>query len=58
MQRKANDDVRIIDVPKEYITFVVGKGRKNIEKIETKSGTKIVVPSRRNSEGRLIIIPL
>jgi predicted PilT family ATPase len=45
-------------VPKEYITFVVGKGRKNIEKIETKSGTKIIVPSRRNSEGRLIIIPL
>ncbi|CAB4028188.1 vigilin isoform X1 [Paramuricea clavata] len=55
---KANNDVRMIDVPKEYINFVVGKGRKNIEKIETKSGTKIIVPPRRNSEGMLIIIPL
>jgi predicted PilT family ATPase len=43
----------MIDVPKEYINFVVGKGRKNIEKIETKSETKIMVPTRRSSEGML-----
>jgi predicted PilT family ATPase len=54
LQPKANDVVRTIDVPKEYINFVVGKGRKNIDKIATKSGTKkIMVPSRRISEGRL-----
>jgi predicted PilT family ATPase len=55
LQLKVNDDRIKIDVhvPKEHIGLVVGKGRKNIEKIETKSGTKIKVPSLRNAEGRL-----
>ncbi len=52
-QQKANGEVKkTCRVPKEYVPFVVGKGRKNIDQIATKSGTKIRVPSPRNSEGR------
>ena len=48
-----NGDVKsTIDVPKEYLGVVVGKLHKNIEKIETKSETKIKVPSLKNAEGR------
>ncbi|CAB4042601.1 ---NA---, partial [Paramuricea clavata] len=50
--RKVTGDVRKIEVPvqKEYINFVLGKRHRNIERIETKSGTKIKVPFRRNAE--------
>ena len=50
---KVIGDVKNIEVPKEYIHIVVGKGRNNLEKIETKTGTKIIVPSRQDVEGRL-----
>ncbi|CAB3987636.1 vigilin [Paramuricea clavata] len=51
---KVNDDViKLVPVPKKYRGFVMGKERKNIEIIETKSGTKINVPFRGNAEGKL-----
>lgn len=55
LQLKVNDDVIkiVVPVPKKYIGFVMGKGRKNIEIIETKSGTKIKAPFRGNAEGKL-----
>ena len=51
---KANGDVKsTMDVPKQYVGVVVGKLHQNIEKIETKSDTKIIVPSLKKAEGRL-----
>jgi hypothetical protein len=48
-----NGDVKNINVPKEYIHIVMGEGRKILEDIETKTGTKIRVLFPQNAEGRL-----
>jgi predicted PilT family ATPase len=42
----------VIDVPKEYIPFVLGLGSANKEKIETKTETKIIVPPRNGRYNR------
>ena len=51
-----NDKHRIFEVPKEYITIVVGKNHKKIDDFATKSETKIIVPPRRISEGTVCSI--
>jgi predicted PilT family ATPase len=45
------DSITTIDVPKKYIGIVMGKERRNIAKIETKSETRIKVASVQNTEG-------
>jgi predicted PilT family ATPase len=45
------DSITTIDVPKKYIGIVMGKERRNIGKIETKSETRIKVASVQNTEG-------
>ena len=43
---------RNIEVEEEYITQIVGKGRKNLMRIETDSDTKIKILSDQSADGR------
>ena len=43
---------RNIEVAEEYITQIVGKGRKNLMRIETHSETKIKILSDQSADGR------
>ena len=51
-QKKTSRVTRNLEVTKQYINFIVGKEHRNIEKLATKSDTRISVPSLRNAEGK------
>ena len=47
-QKKTSRVTRNLEVTKQYINFI----HRNKEKLETKSDTRISVPSLRNAEGK------
>lgn len=45
-----------VDIPKEHLGFILGKGGLKLRDLEKQTGTKITIPKESETSGKIVIV--